>query len=154
MQARRGFLAAAAAFFLAPLKALLGDNPIERKAQLLRPLDVVRLENEKAAREFFEEGWNRGNKAVLQKHGKEAQECAKTWMMVSAVVVVVIEVVTVVTVGAFVDVGWKAQGVHRGNYKGIGATGRRVSVSGHTKMKVVDGRIVSLQAEWDENDLL
>lgn len=151
MLARRGLLSAATAFLFAPMKALLGDNPIERKSPLVRPNSAVALQNERIAREYYEEGWNRGNQTVLQKHAKEAQECAKIWSVIG---LVVIEVVAVVVAAEVVDVRWTARGVHRGDYKGIKATGRRATVSGHTKMKIVDGRIVSIQAEWDDNDLL
>jgi steroid delta-isomerase-like uncharacterized protein len=46
---------------------------------------------------------------------------------------------------------WAAKGTHRGDYQGIAATGRAVSICGVTIFRVVEGRIVEM---WRQPDTL
>ena len=46
------------------------------------------------------------------------------------------------------------QGTHLGEYRGIAATGKRLTFTGNTIDRVVDGKIVEVWIEWDELGVL
>jgi predicted ester cyclase len=46
---------------------------------------------------------------------------------------------------------WSSSGLHRGEFMGIPATGRRVTLKGIDLFRLVDGRIADL---WQEIDLM
>jgi steroid delta-isomerase-like uncharacterized protein len=49
---------------------------------------------------------------------------------------------------------WTWSGTHRGEYLGIAATNKKVSVSGITMHQIADGKILDSQAAWDSLGLL
>ena len=46
------------------------------------------------------------------------------------------------------------QGTHLGEYRGIAPTGKRLTFTGNTIDRVVDGKIVEVWIEWDELGVL
>lgn len=151
MEARRGFLKAAAALVLVPFRSLLADA---KKSPVRRNLVAVTSQDQKMIRTFYEQGWNKGDMAVLRAHPKIAQECAQLHERFRrAFPDLTIQIDSMSRAGDAIDVRWTAQGTHRGPMGGLKATGRRASVDGVTRLKVVDGKIVSASAEWNEADL-
>lgn len=49
---------------------------------------------------------------------------------------------------------WTAEGTHRGEFKGISATGRRMSLTGIDIDRIVDGKVAECWAKTDELGLL
>ncbi len=49
---------------------------------------------------------------------------------------------------------WRARGTHRGSFRGIPATGKKIEVTGIAIDRVLDGKRVEGWAEWDMLGLL
>ncbi len=49
---------------------------------------------------------------------------------------------------------WRARGTHRGSFRGIAATGKKIEVTGIAIDRVVDGKRVEGWVEWDMLGLL
>jgi predicted ester cyclase len=155
MQQRRGFLklalSAVANAVLAPFRTLLGA---EKAAALARPVagaPLVSAADERTIRAFYGEGWSAGSRKVLQAHAATAAACGRLFdRFRGAFPDLRIDVQSVQKSGDEIHVRWIAQGTHRGALDNLAATGRRVRTTGLTKMKIVDGKIVSTVAEWDE----
>lgn len=131
---------------LAPFRALFGAGPV--------PKGRLSLSEDKVVRAFYAEGWNGRNAAVLASHPATAQQCQKQFERYRAAFPDLrIDVNSVEKVGDLVHVRWSAQGTHRGTLDGRQATGRKANVQGLTKMKIVDGKIVSADAQWDQAGL-
>jgi predicted ester cyclase len=155
MQQRRNFLklalSAVANAVLAPFRTLLG---VEKAAALARPVAGARsvsAADERTIRAFYGEGWSAGSRRVLQSHVATAHECQRLFdRFRGAFPDLRVDVRSIQRSGDEIHVRWIAEGTHRGALDNLAATGRRVRTSGLTKMRIVDGRIVSTVAEWDE----
>ncbi len=53
-----------------------------------------------------------------------------------------------------VAVGWTISGTHKGEFRGISPTGRKVSVEGITINHIADGKIMDSYVSWDALGLL
>jgi predicted ester cyclase len=62
-----------------------------------------------------------------------------------------IEIQQIVADDEFVAFRWTARGTHRGPLLGVRASGRTVSLAGHTLHRVVDGRF---HESWVQTDSL
>lgn len=116
-------------------------------------------------REYIEEVWNRGDAAALRRlttpdfryhlggqpprdrPGMEAfiaatRRAFPDWR---------VDVVSTVAEGDQVAVRWRGSVTHGGDFHGIPATGRTITVSGINVYRVHDGRVAE---EWEQMDTL
>ena len=122
------------------------------------------------ARRWIEEGWRRGNTAVVDElHAPDfvdrdsagrpsdnagfKQGIVRLYEAFPDLEAEVRDLVVDEPSGT-VAVRWAAAGTHRGAYLGAPATGRRVSFKGIEIIRIRDGRIVERWGEWDGMDLL
>jgi predicted ester cyclase len=160
MKKRREFLklafATAVGAVFTPVRALFGANAAVLNTRAVNTGALrVALADERIVRSFYGEGWNRGNKAIFDKHPALAGSCSKTFEQYrGAFPDLLITVVSLERQGEETHVRWRAQGTHRGALEGLQATGRRVNISGLTRMKFADEKIVWTAAEWDQKTLL
>ena len=165
MHQRRGFLklvtTALVGFVAAPFRILFGAEKTTaaapaaarppNAAPALAPAAAVSAADQQVIRAFYAEGWTGGSRQVFSGHPATARECAQLFdRFRGAFPDLKINVQSIQKSGDQVLVRWSAQGTHRGALDGIAPTGRRASAAGLTKMKIVDGKIVSTAAEWDE----
>jgi predicted ester cyclase len=164
MQQRRGFLklltTALAGVVVAPFRALFGAEKTTAPAPAAaRPVNAapavaasaVSAADQQVVRAFYAEGWTGGSRQVLAGHPATAQQCAHLFdRFRGAFPDLKINVQSIQRNGDQILVRWSAQGTQKGPLDGIAPTGRRASAAGLTKMKIVDGKIVSTVAEWDE----
>lgn len=121
-------------------------------------------QNKKVARHLFNEMWNQANFTVVDElvpstydghssaeiHGPEGAK---------AVVVALHEafpdfsltIIDQIAEGEKVAMRWTAHGTHKGEFQGIPATGRQMSVSGITILRILDGKIIE---GWTNEDML
>ncbi len=59
-----------------------------------------------------------------------------------------------VSEGQTVATRWTVTGTHNGDLRGISATGRRISLTGMTCSRVVDGKFVESWSNWDTLGML
>lgn len=60
----------------------------------------------------------------------------------------------IIAEGSAVAARWTSRGTHRGEFQGIAATGRRISVSGTTIHHMVEGQIAETWLTFDNLDFL
>jgi predicted ester cyclase len=143
-------LAASASVLLAPLRALLGATTTSSQTRLPQSTRPTPAE-ERVVRTFYGQGWSEGNTAVIASHPATAQECQRLLQRFrQAFPDLRVDVASITKVGDETHVRWMAHGTNRGSLGGLAPTGRKVNIPGSTKMKIVDGKIVSSTAEWDE----
>lgn len=118
--------------------------------------------NKQLARRFFEEVWNRGDEAAIDRYiapdaagndadfgaGREAFRAQwRTWR--AAFPDLRFEVQQVIGEGDMVLTRWTLTGTHQAPFLGIPATGRRVEVQGMSLDRIVDGMIAEGFDGWD-----
>ena len=118
--------------------------------------------NKELARRFFEEVWNQGDEAAIERYiavdavgndpdfgtGREAFRAQwRTWRTAFPDLHFAVE--EVVAEGNTVVGRWTLTGTHRGEFMGIAPTGNRVAVSGMSLDHLADGEIVSGFDAWD-----
>ena len=125
-------------------------------------------QNELVVRRLVEEGWNRGNLAVIDDciahdfvgtgpldapHGPSGQKTLITKYR-SAFPDCHFEILDMLTSGDRVITRFRYSGTHKGPLESIPATGRHVSGEGITIDRIKDGRIVESISQWDALGLL
>jgi predicted ester cyclase len=91
---------------------------------------------------------------VIESHPATAQKCSELLRRFrQAFPDLRVDVASITKVGDETRVKWSAHGTNRGSLGGLAPTGRTVNIQGSTTMKIVDGKIVSSTAEWNESDL-
>jgi steroid delta-isomerase-like uncharacterized protein len=118
--------------------------------------------NKALAREFFEEVWNRGDEAAIERFiapnaagndadfgaGREAFRAQwRKWR--AAFPDLHFEVVDLVAEGDKVVTRWRLTGTHSAEFLGIPATGRRIDVEGMSLDRIADGMIAEGCDGWD-----
>jgi steroid delta-isomerase-like uncharacterized protein len=118
--------------------------------------------NKELARKFFEEVWNQGNEAAIDRYvaadahgndldfgtGREAfRRQWRHWR--KAFPDLRFEVVDVIAEGDKVLTRWVLTGTHLGEIFGIAPTGRTVRVEGMSLDRIRDGQIVEGFDGWD-----
>jgi steroid delta-isomerase-like uncharacterized protein len=126
-------------------------------------------ENKAINRQLIEQVWQAGNAdAIDEFYAADAvdhtvppgmppgREGAKAFvgMMTSAFTDAEITVDDQVAEGDLVVTRWSAQQTHSGDFFGIPATGKRVSVTGIAINRIVDGKIVEVWGEFDQMGLM
>jgi steroid delta-isomerase-like uncharacterized protein len=106
-------------------------------------------DNERVMREVFAEDWIDGDDPAAPQGWQGVRAFVETYR--AALPDVQIEIHQVVADDEFVAFRWSARGTHRGPLLGVAASGRRVSVTGHTLHRVVVGRF---QESWVQVDAL
>ena len=127
-------------------------------------------ENAALGRRWFEEVWNQQRVEVATQlattdcraHGHapndacigipEFQEFARA--VLAAFPDIRIDVEDTVSEGDRAVIRWRAQMTHRGDFQGVRATGRSVSVRGISIMRFADGKIAEAWDNWDQLGLL
>jgi steroid delta-isomerase-like uncharacterized protein len=121
-------------------------------------------------RRWFEEVWNKGRMSAIDEmasadvigHG-QAQHGVDIGLrelrpfvekLRQAFPDVYITIHATVEQGENVVARWTATMTHRGEFLGIAATGRRVTVTGTTMLRIVNGKIVEAWDNWDQLGLL
>src|SRR5207302_1439455 len=64
-----------------------------------------------------------------------------------------VEVANVKEEGDTVLFDWTASGTHGGQLMGRAPTKKKISVTGKSRIRVKDGKIIGGSTDWDENDL-
>lgn len=142
---------AAASALLAPLRALAGAATSQSRApQPIRPTPA----EENVVRAFFGQGWSEGKLSVIESHPATAQQCARLLERLrTAFPDLRVDVSSIAKAGNDTLVNWSAHGTQRGPLGGLAPTGRQVSLRGSSRMRIVNGKIVSSTAEWNEAEL-
>jgi hypothetical protein len=116
-----------------------------------KPVDAL---DEQIIRRFYAEGWTKGNRSAISAHPPIAEECHQLFDRYrTAFPDLAIDVRAIEREGDDVVVRWVATGTHRGPMGRARPTGRRATVDGTTRMRLVDGTIDSAVAEWDDAGL-
>ena len=125
-------------------------------------------QNEAVVRRLIEEGWNRGNLAVVDDclassftqegpletvRGPEGEKAQITKYR-SAFPDCHLEIDELMSAGDRVVLRFSYSGTHRGELEGIPPTGRSVHGKGIDVMEVRDGRIVASHSQWDALGLM
>ncbi len=132
---------------LGPARILLGAVTSKAPA----PRAHLLPSEEKTVRSYYEAGWNKGDKNFLLAVSRTGEQCARELDRYrGAFPDLRFDVGSVQKVGDEIHVRWTAQGTNRGALDGRAATGRRATIQGLTKFKVVEGKIVSAAPEWDQ----
>lgn len=86
-------------------------------------------------------------------YGHESMKSiVQTWL--HAFPDLVVNNTTVSCIGDRVEIHWKAKGTHRGEFKGIPATGKKVSYGGKTTYRLAGSKIAEYWAELDLQHIL
>jgi steroid delta-isomerase-like uncharacterized protein len=124
------------------------ESPIERNKEL--------------ARRFFEEVWNQGDEAAIDRYipldakgndpdfgsGREGFKAQwRRWR--AAFPDLHFEIVDLVAEGDKVLTRWILTGTHRGEFLGIPATGRSIRVAGMSLDRIEEGQIAEGFDGWD-----
>ena len=119
-------------------------------------------ENRELVRRFFEEVWNQGDEAAIDRYldpdtvgtepefgtGREAFRAQwRKWRAAFPDIHFAVE--DVIAEGDKVVTRWTLTGTHRGEFMGVPPTGRRVSVTGMSLDHLVDGQIKAGFDAWD-----
>lgn len=121
-------------------------------------------QNKKIARRLFDEMWNKANFAVVDElvpssydghssaeiHGPDGAK-AFVVKLREAFPDFGLTIADQVAEGDKVAMRWNAHGTHKGEFQGIPATDRLVSISGITILRVLDGKIIE---GWTNEDML
>ncbi|MCC6314626.1 MAG: ester cyclase [Thermomicrobiales bacterium] len=118
--------------------------------------------NKAAVAQFFEEVWNNGDEAALDRFlaedaagndprfgvGRESfRRQGRHWRQAFPDIHFTVD--ELVAEGDVVVSRWTLTGAHQGDYAGIPATGRRVNVTGMSLDRLRDGKIVAGFDAWD-----
>jgi steroid delta-isomerase-like uncharacterized protein len=155
MQPRRGFLKFLMAVMggLLPARLLAADKPSIPSRPAAGPT-AVSPADERTIRKFYGDGWTAGSRSVVQSLTAHEHQCSRLFDRYrSAFPDLRVDVQSIQKNGDQIVVKWAAQGTHRGTLDGLAATGRRVQSTGITRMRIVDGNIMSAAVEWDEKGL-
>jgi hypothetical protein len=110
---------------------------------------AVTPQEEKTIRNFYEEGWNKADKSVLDAHPKIAQQCAQQLDQYKQTFPDLrINVNSMERHSEEVWVRWSAQGTRANEGSSV-----QEHVDGLTRMKINDGEIVSAKASWNDRAL-
>lgn len=125
-------------------------------------------QNEAVVRRLIEEGWNRGNLAVVDDclassytqegpletvRGPEGEKAQITKYR-AAFPDCHLEIDELMSAGDRVVLRFSYSGTHRGDLEGIPPTGRSVHGKGIDVMQMSDGRIVASHSQWDALGLM
>jgi steroid delta-isomerase-like uncharacterized protein len=125
-------------------------------------VETVAVQNKELARRFFDEVWNQGDEAAIDRYipleakgndldfgsGREGFKAQwRKWR--SAFPDLHFEVVDLVAEGEKVLTRWVLTGTHRGEFLGIPATGRTIRVAGMSLDRIEDGQIAEGFDGWD-----
>jgi steroid delta-isomerase-like uncharacterized protein len=128
----------------------------------------VSQQNEAVVRRLFEEGWNRGNLAVVDDclsnsytqegpletvRGPEGEKAQITKYR-NAFPDCHLQIDEAISAGDRVVVRFTYSGTHRGDLEGIPPTGRSVQGKGIDVLHMLDGRIVASYSQWDALGLM
>ena len=123
---------------------------------------MTAAENKALVRRFFEEVWNQGNEAAIDAFiaadavgndpdfgtGREAFRAQwRKWRAAFPDIHFAVE--DIIAEGDKVVTRWTLTGTHRGEFMGIPATGKRVSVTGMSLDHMGDAQIKSGFDAWD-----
>ena len=125
-------------------------------------------QNEAVVRRLMEEGWNRGNLAVVDDclapsytqegpldkvRGPEGEKAMITKYR-NAFPDCKVQIDEMFSAGDRVVARFTYSGTHRGDFEGIAPTGRSVQGKGIDVVHVLDGRIVASYSQWDALGLM
>ena len=125
--------------------------------------DETAARNKELARRFFEEVWNRGDEAGIDRYiaadaagndptfgaGREAfRRQWRQWRAAFPDLHFAVE--DLVAEDDKVVTRWTLTGTHQGEFLGIAPTGRRVSVAGMSLDRIAAGQIAEGFDAWDE----
>lgn len=124
-------------------------------------------ENAERVRRFFEEVWNQHKVDSADdfiaadavghnpEFGTSLEAFKAQWNMLhTAFTDIQIDLDDVVAQGDRVATRWTLTGIHTGDYKGLSPTGKRITVTGMSFDRIVDGQIMEGWDNWDGLGLL
>jgi steroid delta-isomerase-like uncharacterized protein len=122
-------------------------------------------ENKAVVARWFDEYWGKGNAEIVDElgsdniefsypltgalNGKEAVKGCNTVLFGAFPDITFWTTEPLIAEGDKVVGRWKGEGTHQGEFAGIPATGKKVSFTGTTVYKVVDGKVVEEIGEED-----
>ncbi len=125
------------------------------------------IENAATIRRFFQEIWNQHNVDAADamiapdavghnpEFGTSLEAFKAQWLVIhKAFPDIQIDLDDVVAQGDRVATRWTLTGTHKGEYKGLAPTGKRVSVTGMSFDRIVDGQVMEGWDAWDGLGLL
>jgi steroid delta-isomerase-like uncharacterized protein len=125
--------------------------------------DDAATRNKDLARRFFDEVWNRGDEAGIDRYiandaagndptfgtGREAFRAQwQKWRVAFPDLHFAVE--DLVAENDKVVTRWTLTGTHQGEFQGIAPTGRRISVTGMSLDRIAGGQIAEGFDAWDE----
>ena len=125
-------------------------------------------QNEAIVRRLIEEGWNRGNLAIVDDclatgytqegpletvRGPQGEKAMITKYR-NAFPDCKVEIDEMFSAGDRVVARFSYSGTHRGDFEGIAPTGRSVQGTGIDVLHMLDGRIVASYSQWDALGLM
>ena len=126
-------------------------------------------QNKAVSRRYIEEAWNKNNMAVIDElvasdyvnHGPGPQlppgpEGAKMFigMYLRAFADTHMHIEDQFAEGDKVFTRWSAHGTHSGDFMGVAATGKSVTVTGMVVDRIVNGKLVESWGEFDQLGML
>lgn len=114
--------------------------------------------NKEVVRRYFDERWNRGNPDICDELMAPTMDiqAMKEWgrSMYATFGNIQLTILDLLGEGDQVVVHWRVDATHQGEYLGVAATGKPVAYQGIALLRVVDGKIVSDTAYWDNLAIL
>jgi len=160
MQGRRRFimvfLTGVVSLVMIPFRSI--SRAAENFAPIQRNLPVkqsrVTPEEEKIVRALFEEGWNSGNRGFFLKHPGLESFCPGIFDRYRrAFPDLRFNVLSIDRNGEEIHVRWSAQGTNTGNLDNLSPTNRNEAVTGLTRFRIANQKIVWATNDWDETGL-
>jgi len=134
------------------------------------PTSVTSIENANTVRKMIDEVWNRGQMALadimytsdyvshdpastITTRGPEAVKQSAT-MYRKAFPDLHMKIEETISDGDHVVARWTSSGTHSGDLQGVAPTGRRITSSGITIARFVNGKIAEEWSNWDALGLM
>ena len=116
-------------------------------------------ENKELVRRYFDQRWNHGNFDICDEMLAPPMDsqAQKTWGLNFYNTFggdMQLTVRDILAEGDQVMIHWENSGTHQGEYLGVSATGKQVTLEGIALLRIADGKIVSDVPYWDNLSIL
>jgi steroid delta-isomerase-like uncharacterized protein len=114
--------------------------------------------NKEIVRRYFDERWNRHNPDICDELIAPSEDIPQTkeWLrsQYAALGTTRLTILDLLGEGDQVVIHWRIDATHQGEYMGVPATGKPLSLAGIALLRVVDGKIVDDIAYFDSLEIL
>src|ERR1043165_4906006 len=115
-------------------------------------------ENKELVRRYFDERWNHGSLDVCDELLSSSMDIEEQKEFVRAQLAALgnlhLTILNLLAEGDQVAIHWRIDGIHRGNFLGVAATGKPVTFQGIAWLRIAEGKIVEDIAYWDKLSIL